>query len=357
VTRQLTIADVAARAGVSKATVSRAFSRPNLLSAAVADHVRRVADEIGYVPNRIARALSTGRFGVIALLVPDIANPFFPPLIRAAQARADAAGYAVLIGDSDETPDREDVLLSKMAVQVDGFVVASPRQAEARILHHASQKPTVLINRDIPEVTRVLMDVAGGITSALTHLVGLGHRRIAYVSGPAASWANQQRETAVAAAAQRLGVALQAVPAHRPTYEAGRAVVDELIRTGVTAVLAFDDLVAQGVVAGYQVRDIAIPGDVSVVGFDDVLAATTHPPLTTIAGHCADAGAAAVDLLIRMIDTGETTPSLLTIPTALVVRASTAGARPAARLAQTRAGGARRPGIRAAAPSRSPGPP
>ena len=78
-TRQLTIADVAARAGVSKATVSRAFSRPNLLSAAVADHVRRVADEIGYVPNRIARALSTGRFGVIALLVPDIANPFFRP--------------------------------------------------------------------------------------------------------------------------------------------------------------------------------------------------------------------------------------------------------------------------------------
>ena len=126
----ITIGDVAAKAGVSRATVSRAFTRPNLLTPAVVEQVRRIADELGYVPNRIARALSTGRFGTLALLVPDIANPFFPPLIRAAQARADALGYAVFLGDSDETPDREDRLLAKLAPQVDGFVVASPRLDE-----------------------------------------------------------------------------------------------------------------------------------------------------------------------------------------------------------------------------------
>ena len=177
----ITIGDVAAKAGVSRATVSRAFTRPNLLTPAVVEQVRRIADELGYVPNRIARALSTGRFGTLALLVPDIANPFFPPLIRAAQARADALGYAVFLGDSDETPDREDRLLAKLAPQVDGFVVASPRLDEERIRFHAGQKPTVLINRDIADVPRVLIDVRGGIEMAMTHLFALGHRRIAYV--------------------------------------------------------------------------------------------------------------------------------------------------------------------------------
>ena len=319
----ITIGDVAAKAGVSRATVSRAFTRPNLLTPAVVEQVRRIADELGYVPNRIARALSTGRFGTIALLVPDIANPFFPPLIRAAQARADALGYAVFLGDSDETPDREDRLLAKLAPQVDGFVVASPRLDEARIRFHAGQKPTVLINRDIAGVPRVLIDVRGGIEMAITHLFGLGHRRIAYVGGPAASWANQQREHAAMAAAQRFGIEELAIPAYRPTYEAGQAAVERLLAAGVSAAIAFDDIVAQGLVAGLSARGIVIPRDLSIVGFDDVLAATTYPPLTTIDAHCADAGAAGVELLLEIIETGEKRDACLIIPTRLVQREST----------------------------------
>jgi LacI family transcriptional regulator len=102
-----TIDRVAAEAGVSRATVSRAFTRPDLLSRETVRHVRAVAKRLGYVPNQTARALSTGRHGNIALVVPDIANPFFPPLIRAVQTRADDAGLSVFLGDSDEDPDRE----------------------------------------------------------------------------------------------------------------------------------------------------------------------------------------------------------------------------------------------------------
>src|SRR5215212_11112853 len=106
-----TISQVAKAAGVSPATVSRTFNRPELLSHATLKRVRGVAEKLGYVPNQVARALSTGRAGNIALIVPDIANPFFPPLIRAAQAHADRVGYAVFLGDSDEQPEREEVLL------------------------------------------------------------------------------------------------------------------------------------------------------------------------------------------------------------------------------------------------------
>lgn len=322
-----TIGDVAARAGVSRATVSRAFTRPHLLTTATVERVRAAADALGYNPSSIARALATGRFGTIGLIVPDIANPFFPPLIRAAQARAEAAGYATLIGDSDERPDREDTLIARLAPQVDGFVVASPRLAEDRIRDHARDKPMVLVNRDIDGLARVLVDVAGGITASVEHLFGLGHRRIAYVGGPSASWANQQRERGAQQAASRLGAELIIVPAHRPTYEAGQSVAASVAATRVTAILAFDDIVAQGIIAGLGAAGLSAPRDMSIVGFDDVLAAMAYPPLTTVAAHCAEAGANAVDLLIGQVELGEVSTEAVTVPTRLVIRSSTAAPR------------------------------
>jgi LacI family transcriptional regulator len=145
-----TIADVAKAAGVSRATVSRAFGRPQLLKPETVAHVQRVAAELGYAPSRVARALSTGRFGNLALVVPDIANPFFPPLIRAVQGRADRAGFAIFLGDADEDPAREDVLLGQLAAQVDGFVLASSRMGEELIRAHAARRPLVLSTATCP---------------------------------------------------------------------------------------------------------------------------------------------------------------------------------------------------------------
>ncbi|WP_244510771.1 LacI family DNA-binding transcriptional regulator [Microvirga guangxiensis] len=314
---------MAKAAGVSRATVSRTFSRPDLLKPETIKRVHEVAEKLGYVPNQVARALSTGRAGNIALVVPDIANPFFPPLIRAAQAHADQAGYAVFLGDSDEQPEREDMLLTKMATQVEGFILASPRLDEKRVRAHAARRPLVLINRDIEGLPRVLMDVSAGITAAIEHLASLNHRRIAYVSGPPASWANQQREQAAIRAAEKFAIHLTAVPAYHPNHEAGRRAAGELAKLPITAAVAFDDLVAQGIMAGLADLGWHIPQDISIVGFDDVLAATTYPPLTTVAAHSDDAGAQAVKLLTEVLSKGQVQDQRMIIPTELIIRATT----------------------------------
>ncbi len=170
----MTINQVAAAAGVSKSTVSRAFSRPEMITAETVAHVMEVAKKLGYVPNHTARALSTGRAGTVAIVVPDIANPFFPPLIRGAQAAADQAGFSLLLGDSDEDPTREDVLVSKFGPQTDGIVLASSRMTEEQIRAHAERRPLVLINRDVEGLPRVLIDTATGIAAAVEHLAELG---------------------------------------------------------------------------------------------------------------------------------------------------------------------------------------
>jgi DNA-binding LacI/PurR family transcriptional regulator len=318
-----TISQVAKAAGVSRATVSRTFTRPELLSLETIERVRDVAKKLGYVPNQVARALSTGRAGNIALIVPDIANPFFPPLIRAAQAYADHVGYAVFLGDTDEQPEREDVLLTKMAAQVEGFILASPRLDEERVRAHAARRPLVLINRDIEGLPRILIDVSAGIAAAIEHLASLNHRRIAYVSGPPASWANQQRQRAAIRTAEKLGIQLTGVPAYHPNYEAGQKAAGELAKLSVTATVAFDDVVAQGIMAGLADLGWRIPKDMSIVGFDDVLASTTYPPLTTVAAHSADAGTQAVKLLAEVLSKGQIQDERIIIPTELIIRATT----------------------------------
>jgi LacI family transcriptional regulator len=318
-----TITEVALAAGVSRATVSRTFSRPELLTSETIERVRAAAAQLGYVPNQVARALSTGRARNIALIVPDIANPFFPPLIRAAQARADEAGYAVFLGNSDEAPEREEALLTKIAAQVDGFVLASPCLDEQRIRAHAARRPLTLMNRDIEGLPRVLMDVDTGITQAITHLAELEHRHIAYVSGPPASWANQQRQKAAVEAAKQLGLTLVDIAAHHLTYQSGQTAAPELFKADITATIAFDDLVEQGIMAGLAGRGLQIPRDMSVVGFDDVLAARTSPPLTTVAAHCAELGVRTVELLVEILESGRNEAERIVIPTELVVRATT----------------------------------
>ncbi|MET0428620.1 MAG: LacI family DNA-binding transcriptional regulator, partial [Microvirga sp.] len=304
------------------------FTRPELLSPDTIKRVRDVAGKLGYVPNPVARALSTGRAGNVALIVPDIANPFFPPLIRAVQAHADRVGYAVFLGDSDEQPGREDVLLTKMAAQVEGFVLAAPRLDEKRVRAHAARRPLVLINRDIAGLPRVLMDVGTGITAAIAHLAGLDHRHIAYVGGPPASWADQQRLQAATRTAETFGIRLTTVSARHPSHEAGRRAAHDLASMSVTATVAFDDLVAQGVMAGLADLGWRIPQDMSIVGFDDVLASTTYPPLTTVAAQSAELGTLAMTLLAEFLHDGQgrVRDRCITVPTRLVIRATTAPA-------------------------------
>ena len=321
----VTISDVAAAAGVARSSVSRAFTRSEMLSPETVKRIRDAAERLGYVPNHTARALSTGRHGNVALIVPDVANPFFPPLIRAAQIEAERFDFCVFLGNTDEDPKQEDKLLGRFAGQVEGVVLVSSRLSDAQIRSHALQRPLVLINRDVEGIPRILIDSGPGVSEAVRHLAEIGHHKIVYVSGPSTSWSNKQRRAAVRSSANKLGLAVETVAAPVPSYEAGKDAVGAILKTGATAAIAFDDLTAQGILAGLIERGIAIPSDFSVVGCDDVLGAATYPSLTTVSNRSIEAGRVALSLLMQMLQTGVVHDVRHMLKTHLVVRNTTTG--------------------------------
>lgn len=322
--RRATISQVAEEAGVARSTVSRAFTRPERLSAETVERVLAVASRLGYTPNPVAQALSTGQSKNIGLIVPDVANPFFPPLIRAAQRKAEDYDYCVFLGDSDEKPEREDQLVDRFTHQVAGLILVSSRLSETRIREHARRRPLVLINQDVPEMLRVLINSGAGVTQAVKHLADLGHRHIVYVSGPATSWANRQRRSALRQAARQHGIEVSAVSAHKSTHETGRAAVGAILATGATAAFAFDDLLAQGVLAGLRDAGVSVPREFSVIGCDDVLGATTYPPLTTVSNRCIEVAEIAVTLLMDALKSRASSDVRHVLDTHLVLRETTA---------------------------------
>lgn len=319
-----TISQVAEAAGVSRASVSRAFTNPHMLGEATVARILTVAEDIGYVPNRTARALSTGRTGNVALVVPDIANPFFPPLIQAAQSLADKSDFCVFLGSSGEDPAQEDKLLSRFADQIDGMILVSSRLPEDRIRHHADARPLVLVNRDVKGIPRVLIDSGVGVAQAVSHLADLGHRRIVYLGGPSQSWSNRQRSAAVRKGARAAEMVVETINARVPTHEAGRQAAGAIRETGATAVIAFDDLLAQGVMSGLSELGLSVPGDLSVVGCDDVLGAATYPALTTVSNRSVEAGEQALSLLLDHFRSGALGDVRFMMDTHLVLRATTA---------------------------------
>jgi LacI family transcriptional regulator len=321
-----TISQVAEAAGVSRATVSRAFTRPDMLSAETVRRVLGVAKKIGYVPNHTARALSTGRYGNFALVVPDVANPFFPPLIRAAQVEAEKLDFCVFLGNSDENPVQEEKLVSRFSAQVEGFILASSRLSDQRIRFQAARRPLVLINRDVKGIPRVLMDSGAGVGEAVDHLASLGHQRIAYISGPKSSWSNAQRRAAVRRKAKIHALQVLIVPAQVASFRTGYAAASAILDYGATAAVAFDDLMAQGALAGLAARGVSVPRDFSVVGCDDVLGAMTYPPLSSVSNACAEAGRVAVSLLMEMLKTRVVRDVRYVLSTSLVIRDTTGAA-------------------------------
>lgn len=320
-----TIREIAAAAGVSTSTVSRAFSRPSMLSAGTVALIRGIAAELAYVPNRSARALSTGLHGTIALVVSDIANPFFAPLIRGIEQRCDEADNLLLLGDADESADKELTLIAKLTNQADGVIVAGPRADDAELSALANHTPMLLVNRSIDDVCQVLIDTGRGMRQAVDHLVTHGHTLIAYAPGPADSWANTLRRGAVLEAALATGIDVVMLDNERPTHEAGLALTSRIVESRATAVIAFDDILGQGILAGLGTAGISVPEQISVIGCDDIVAARTFPALTAISADLESAGQQAADALFALIRGEE--PAPLHVPTHLVVRDSTGPSR------------------------------
>ncbi|WP_150238261.1 LacI family DNA-binding transcriptional regulator [Nocardiopsis quinghaiensis] len=318
----VTIRDVAHASGVHVSTVSRAFSAAHLVNSQTRARVIAAADSLGYRPNRAARALSTRRTGNLGLIVADIANPFFPPLIKAAQAHARRSDHHVFVADTDEQVRAEEELIRSMATQVDGALLVAPRLGNRLITELSADVPFVVVNRRITNLPAVLMDVASGTRQALEHLASLGHREIALLTGPRASWTNQRLERAATDAAEYHGLRLHRLGPNQPTEGGGAGAAPDVLASGATAVLAYNDLVALGLVQELRGRGLAVPDGLSVVGVDNTHTAR-HCDLTTIDMPTAAAGRAAIDLLLHRI-TSEDAPGTVTLDTSLVVRGSTA---------------------------------
>ena len=322
----VTIRDVAKAAGVSISTVSRALSAPEQVADTTRNHVQQVALDLGYRPNRAASGLITGRTGCLGLVVPDLENPFFGSISKGVQDRARAAGYAVFIADSDEDPTLEAEVVRSLAKQVDGVILASARGTEDAVLALAAETPLVLLNRSVAGIPSINFDNASGIRAIMQHLVALGHRSIAYAAGPPSSWSNGRRaEAFIAFGEAHPGLALVELGTFPPSFAGGIQAADLAIATGVTAVVAYNDLMALGLLDRLRQRGLRVPDDISVTGFDNIpVSAMIWPTLTTIENPRVQMGRSCVDTLLDAV-LGRSTENkqFPDVPVQLVVRQST----------------------------------
>ncbi len=331
---RVTIRDVAARAGVNMSTVSRALNPEarHLISDQAVIRVIESAKALGYRQNKLASALTRGRSQVIGVLLPDIENAVFPPIIRGVEERLAAEGYAVLIANAaGPAADRERILEQMFERQVDGLVVATASRDDQLvrrcILEHVA---VVLVNRseDHRQAPEVVNDDFYSMQLAVDHLAALGHRRIAHIAGPLALATGFTRWQGFQLAAQRHKIGYgQMVEAAEYTREAGRVACVEMLRRnrGCTAVIAANDLLAMGCYDALAAAGLRCPQDFSVVGHNDIpLVDMVNPPLTTLRIQHREMGRQAAQLLLERLISPETKPVRVTLSPELIVRGSTA---------------------------------
>jgi DNA-binding LacI/PurR family transcriptional regulator len=261
------------------------------------------------------------------VLIPDISNPHNFGLVRGAEAQARAAGSMLIIVDTQGAPELEAAHLDRLATSVDGFVLASSRLPDEELRTLAERTPLVLFNRRVEGLASLATDSPDGSRQIVEHLLALGHRSLAYLAGPRAAWSDSERWRALSEHAEAAGVRIVRCGPFDPTLDGGPPAADVGMSTGATALVAFNDLLAIGVLRRLEERGIAVPGEVSVVGYDDIFGADfCSPPLTTVAGPVDEAGRTLVDVLL----TGRVPVPAITLPTHLRVRRSTGSVPPSA---------------------------
>ncbi len=338
-----TVRDVAARAGVSIATVSRALRGHANVEPATRQRVEDAARALSYRPSGIARSLRLRATRTIGLIVTDIENPYFPQIVSAVEDAARERGYSVLLADGRRDPEREVESLEVLAEhEVDGLIIASTTltlRHQVRIREVPC--PVVIVNSEstVSVVPAVVSDNASGGRLSAEHVLALGHRRLAYLAAPSADdWAVRERIEGVRAALWARGLgrgSLIIVPAAAGVEGGALATVMALgAESALSALLCSNDLTAIGAIRGVRSLGLEVPRDVSVVGFDDIdLAAHVHPPLTTIRQATDEMGHWAVASLLQRIDRGReaaagqvggTPGRTVRLPVSLVSRQSTA---------------------------------
>jgi LacI family transcriptional regulator len=281
---KITIQSVADLAGVSIATVSRVLSGNKNVREDFIEKVRDAAAKLNYTPSASAQGLAKGRNFTVGVLIPDLSNPYFPDVVKGIHNLATPSNYRLLIADSDGSPEDEILIIRDMLRQVDGIILVSPRMSidDLKSLENA-QSPVVLINRMEPGVglPSVGVDNFSAMSELIGHLASLGHKQIAFLSGPKQSWQQRERARAVLHASN-FGISVEEIPTGG-SIAAGVQALDLAMQAKPTAAICFNDLVALGVLSRATELGIRVPEDLSVTGFDDIeFSSFSNPPLTTI---------------------------------------------------------------------------
>ncbi|MFT4258934.1 LacI family DNA-binding transcriptional regulator [Microbacterium sp.] len=314
----VTIYDVAERAGVSASTVSRALNHPGRISSQTTARISAAAAELGFRFNPAARTLLTGRTSTIGLVLADITNPVVFGVIRGAERAAAAAGYTLIIAESQESGPREADTARSLLRSVDGLVLAMTWLDDDEIRALSAEKPLVLVNRAVDGLPGAYPDVASGIGQLLDHLAARGHDAVAYLSGPASSWMNAQRWRALYEGARARSLSVFEIPIGDQTIEAGRSALERVLAAPTGVAVAYNDQVAIGLLQQAQAAGVSVPGELAIVGFDDIYGSTfTSPPLTTVSSPLEAVAARAVGMLV-----GEA-PGDAPLATGLIVRGTT----------------------------------
>lgn len=331
----MTIKDVAKRAGVGIATVSRTLHHSSQVSPETAARVLKVIEELGYRPNTNAQSLASGRSHMLGLVVSDITNPFFPELVKGFEDVALQNGYDVLVASTNYDPARTALCVQRMIERkIDGVAIMTS-EVDPSLTDTFGRRKVPLVFLDVGKVgkgvSNVKIDYGGGIVQAVEHLGALGHHRIAFISGPIRLESARERRDAFVTRLR----ALCSGPESEVLIEEGNHKVDGGLQATVrllqraprpTAIIASNDLTAIGAMRAIRQCGLRVPEDISVVGFDDIqMAEFTEPPLTTVRLLRTDVARLACDALVLSIrDRGEGVEFRMS--TSLVVRCSTARA-------------------------------
>jgi DNA-binding LacI/PurR family transcriptional regulator len=332
----MNIREVAKKASVSIATVSRVVNGTARVHARTEQRVRAAIERTGYYPNTHARTLGTGKSHIYGLIISDLENPFFPELVKCFERVAVEHGQEVLIANTDYHPERMHVCVRRMLERkVDGVAIMTS-EMDPELIQMLSRRgiPIVFLDTGLVgrRVSNICIDYRGGIDLAIDHLTSLHHRRIAFVSGPVNLASARIRRDAFLTALRRkkLKSSSDLIREGNHRFDGGQAAMIEMLKLRVlpTAVLASNDLTAIGIMGAIQAAGLRVPEDISVVGFDDIaLSSFMQPPLTTIRLPRAEIAEWAFTSLYAASHRGEKQGITHMVSTELVIRQSTAPVR------------------------------
>lgn len=328
----MNIRHVARKARVSTATVSRTINDPGQVSRQTAERVRRAIRGLNYHPNIHARTLVSGRSRLLGLIISDIANPFFPELVKGFEDAALQNSYEVMVTNTNYSPSRMAECVRRMLERkVDGVAIMTS-EMDRSLIEELARRGVPIVFLDVGRVQRrmsnICVDYAGGIREAVEHLLALGHRRIAFISGPLGLKSARIRRSAFLKTLQRYGIYedKDLVVEGNHKIDGGQSAMQRLLDLPdpPTAVLTSNDLTALGALGTLHKAGRRVPEEISVVGFDDIdLAQYTQPPLTTIRLSRSELGHVALDALVRSISGDSLRGRKYSIETHLVTREST----------------------------------